>query len=285
MTCPGSHIEKVADLGSRSGLIRKRGGQGGWWARGVLPRRPKGSGVPWKGQEGNVLSHCLLPYFVRLWVTETGGWGVLKDPGLAGAFPLPPGPLPMEAIEKMASLCMRDPDEEEEGTDEEDVEADDDLLVRTRGGQGTSPTLSSRHLRLALHCVSLQAELNEVLGEEQKALETHPPVAQVYSNVTGPCSPWFKALLSLSAMGPRAGGRAPLSCSGQWDGDDDDDGVRGATCLIYNRYSTKEAVRVGPSRVTTQTICPAPPTAKGHNPQPRGRGHLAGEAGPLPESS
>ncbi|KAB0397920.1 hypothetical protein E2I00_014542, partial [Balaenoptera physalus] len=61
------------------------------------------------------------------------------------------GPLPMEAIEKMASLCMRDPDkEEEEGTDEEDVEADDDLL----------------------------AELNEVLGEEQKALESHPPVAQ-----------------------------------------------------------------------------------------------------------
>ncbi|XP_066203634.1 coiled-coil and C2 domain-containing protein 1A isoform X2 [Saccopteryx leptura] len=61
------------------------------------------------------------------------------------------GPLPMEAIEKMASLCMRDPDEnEEEGTDEEDVEADDDLL----------------------------AELNEVLGEEQKTLESHPPVTQ-----------------------------------------------------------------------------------------------------------
>lgn len=36
----------------------------------------------------------------------------------------------MEAIEKMARLCMRDPDEEEEeGTDEDDVEADDDLLV------------------------------------------------------------------------------------------------------------------------------------------------------------
>uniref|UniRef100_A0A452QSE4 Coiled-coil and C2 domain-containing protein 1A n=1 Tax=Ursus americanus TaxID=9643 RepID=A0A452QSE4_URSAM len=44
------------------------------------------------------------------------------------------GPLPMEAIEKMASLCMRDPDEgEDEGTDEEDVEADDDLLVSTQG--------------------------------------------------------------------------------------------------------------------------------------------------------
>ncbi|XP_016790754.1 coiled-coil and C2 domain-containing protein 1A isoform X2 [Pan troglodytes] len=61
------------------------------------------------------------------------------------------GPLPMEAIEKMASLCMRDPDEdEEEGTDEDDLEADDDLL----------------------------AELNEVLGEEQKPSETPPPVAQ-----------------------------------------------------------------------------------------------------------
>uniref|UniRef100_F7A869 Coiled-coil and C2 domain-containing protein 1A n=1 Tax=Callithrix jacchus TaxID=9483 RepID=F7A869_CALJA len=61
------------------------------------------------------------------------------------------GPLPMEAIEKMASLCMRDPDEEEEeGTDEDDLEADDDLI----------------------------AELNEVLGEEQKASETPPPVAQ-----------------------------------------------------------------------------------------------------------
>lgn len=37
----------------------------------------------------------------------------------------------MEAIEKMASLCMKDVDEDEEGTDEEDVEADDDLLVST----------------------------------------------------------------------------------------------------------------------------------------------------------
>lgn len=68
------------------------------------------------------------------------------------------GPLPMEAIEKMASLCMRDPDEEEEGTDEEDVETDDDLL----------------------------AELNEVLGEEQKALETHPPVAQPKATTPSP---------------------------------------------------------------------------------------------------
>lgn len=58
------------------------------------------------------------------------------------------GPLPMEAIEKMASLCMRDEDEDED-TDE-DVEADDDLL----------------------------AELNEVLGEEQKAVEPQPTGTQ-----------------------------------------------------------------------------------------------------------
>ncbi|KAM8765977.1 coiled-coil and C2 domain-containing protein 1A isoform 3-T3 [Rhynchonycteris naso] len=69
------------------------------------------------------------------------------------------GPLPMEAIEKMASLCMRDPDEDvEEGTDEEDVEADDDLL----------------------------AELNEVLGEEQKTLESHPPVSQSKASAPSP---------------------------------------------------------------------------------------------------
>lgn len=48
----------------------------------------------------------------------------------------------METIEKMARLCMRDPDEdEEEGTDEEDVEEDDELLVRAQRpgemGQGS----------------------------------------------------------------------------------------------------------------------------------------------------
>ncbi|XP_049644471.1 coiled-coil and C2 domain-containing protein 1A isoform X2 [Suncus etruscus] len=67
------------------------------------------------------------------------------------------GPLPMEAIEKMASLCMRDEDEEED-TDDEDVEADDDLL----------------------------AELSEVLGEEQKAAELQPPVAQPRSTAPSP---------------------------------------------------------------------------------------------------
>lgn len=75
------------------------------------------------------------------------------------------GPLPMEAIEKMARMCMRDSDEEEEeGTDEDDVEADDDLL----------------------------AELNEVLGEEPKASETPPPVAQ--PKPSAPC-PGLEAIL------------------------------------------------------------------------------------------
>ncbi|KAM6148360.1 coiled-coil and C2 domain-containing protein 1A isoform 2-T2 [Erethizon dorsatum] len=69
------------------------------------------------------------------------------------------GPLPMEAIEKMARLCMRDSDEEEkEGTDEDDVEADDDLL----------------------------AELNEVLGEEQKASEPPTPMAEPKPSAPSP---------------------------------------------------------------------------------------------------
>ncbi|XP_013006373.1 coiled-coil and C2 domain-containing protein 1A isoform X2 [Cavia porcellus] len=68
------------------------------------------------------------------------------------------GPLPMEAIEKMARLCMQDPDEEEDATDEDDVEADDDLL----------------------------AELNEVLGEEQKVSEPLPPLAQPKPSAPSP---------------------------------------------------------------------------------------------------
>ncbi|KAM9098463.1 coiled-coil and C2 domain-containing protein 1A isoform X3 [Sarcophilus harrisii] len=54
-------------------------------------------------------------------------------------------PLPMETIEKMASLCMKDLDEGEgEEEDEEDVEDDDELL----------------------------AELNEVLGEREEPQDT-----------------------------------------------------------------------------------------------------------------
>lgn len=66
-----------------------------------------------------------------------GRLGTLEGSRSTWCLPLLPGPLPMEAIEKMASLCMRDPDEEEEEvTDEEDVEADDDLLVSVQSGSG-----------------------------------------------------------------------------------------------------------------------------------------------------
>lgn len=60
-------------------------------------------------------------------------------------------------------------------------------------------------------------------------------------------------------------------------------GLEGATHLVYSRYSTQEAIRVDLRGVTTQTVHLAPPAAKGHNPQPRAGGHLAGEAGPLPD--
>ena len=44
----------------------------------------------------------------------------------------------MEAIEEMAALCMKDPDEEE-GDDNEELEDEDDLMVR----RGLSPQGSS----------------------------------------------------------------------------------------------------------------------------------------------
>ncbi|XP_074670140.1 coiled-coil and C2 domain-containing protein 1A [Strix aluco] len=61
-------------------------------------------------------------------------------------------PLPMEAIEKMAALCMRDPDEEEEeGDDDEELADEDDLM----------------------------AELQEVLGEGEGSAATPAPPAKV----------------------------------------------------------------------------------------------------------
>uniref|UniRef100_A0A452F5U1 Coiled-coil and C2 domain containing 1A n=1 Tax=Capra hircus TaxID=9925 RepID=A0A452F5U1_CAPHI len=81
------------------------------------------------------------------------------------------GPLPMEAIEKMASLCMRDPDEdEEEGTDEEDVEADDDLLVK-----GSPPRLCTWPLpqpKATTPSPGLEATLQERLALYQTAIES-----------------------------------------------------------------------------------------------------------------
>ncbi|XP_072704525.1 coiled-coil and C2 domain-containing protein 1A isoform X2 [Ciconia boyciana] len=59
-------------------------------------------------------------------------------------------PLPMEAIERMAALCMKDLDEEE-GDDDEEVEDEDDLM----------------------------AELQEVLGEEEGSGDAPAPPAKV----------------------------------------------------------------------------------------------------------
>ncbi|XP_064293317.1 coiled-coil and C2 domain-containing protein 1A isoform X3 [Phalacrocorax carbo] len=58
-------------------------------------------------------------------------------------------PLPMEAIERMAALCMKD--EEEEGDDDEELEDEDDLM----------------------------AELQEVLGEEEGSGDAPAPPAKV----------------------------------------------------------------------------------------------------------
>ncbi|NXW56055.1 C2D1A protein, partial [Eurystomus gularis] len=58
-------------------------------------------------------------------------------------------PLPMEAIEKMAALCMKDPDEEEE--EDEELEDEDDLM----------------------------AELQEVLGDGEGSAATPEPPAKV----------------------------------------------------------------------------------------------------------
>ncbi|XP_030401706.1 coiled-coil and C2 domain-containing protein 1A isoform X2 [Gopherus evgoodei] len=59
-------------------------------------------------------------------------------------------PLPMEAIDRMAALCMKDLDEED-GEEEEDLEDEDDLM----------------------------AELNEVLGEEKEIKDATIPAAKV----------------------------------------------------------------------------------------------------------
>ncbi|NXC78407.1 C2D1A protein, partial [Anhinga anhinga] len=60
-------------------------------------------------------------------------------------------PLPMEAIERMAALCMKDLEEEEDGDDDEALEDEDDLM----------------------------AELQEVLGEEEGSGDAPAPPAKV----------------------------------------------------------------------------------------------------------
>ncbi|XP_074423102.1 coiled-coil and C2 domain-containing protein 1A isoform X1 [Larus michahellis] len=70
--------------------------------------------------------------------------------GRAAPGEKPPGktPLPMEAIERMAALCMKDPDEEEE---DEELEDEDDLM----------------------------AELQEVLGDGGRSADAPAPLAKV----------------------------------------------------------------------------------------------------------
>uniref|UniRef100_A0A667GU60 Coiled-coil and C2 domain-containing protein 1A n=1 Tax=Lynx canadensis TaxID=61383 RepID=A0A667GU60_LYNCA len=84
------------------------------------------------------------------------------------------GPLPMEAIEKMASLCMRDPDEEEGTDDEEDVEADDDLLVSTQGRAGGHPCCHCpvQQPKAAAPSPGVEATLQERLALYQRAIES-----------------------------------------------------------------------------------------------------------------
>ncbi|KAK2495183.1 hypothetical protein MC885_001887 [Smutsia gigantea] len=81
------------------------------------------------------------------------------------------------AIEKMASLCMRDPDEdEEEGSDEEAVEADDDLLTAIesarQAGDGAKMRRYDRGLKTLENLLASVREGNAIDEED-----IPPPVA------------------------------------------------------------------------------------------------------------
>ncbi|XP_068939279.1 coiled-coil and C2 domain-containing protein 1A [Petaurus breviceps papuanus] len=99
-------------------------------------------------------------------IPEDGDSGDLEAEFMALVGAQPPqelkskAPLPMETIEKMASLCMKDMDEEEgeEDDDDDDVEDDDELL----------------------------AELNEVLGEREESQNTHNLPLDKSSNLPQP---------------------------------------------------------------------------------------------------
>lgn len=136
MTSPGLQSDKAAEPGCEVRLDREEMRRAGSAGSGIIPGGPEGCGVPWKGRERG--RHAAL--FFGATGHEDGKLETLEGSQFSWGLSLPPGPLPMEAIEKMASLCMRDPDEDEdEGTDEEDVEADDDLLVSTQGKAGGFP--------------------------------------------------------------------------------------------------------------------------------------------------
>lgn len=131
-----SHSEKVPEPEFELGLHKE----------GIRPVRSLGSGIVPAGSRAVGAMEVpggrhAAPLPATLFSGAVGGrdgrLGTLEGSRCTWRLPLLPGPLPMEAIEKMASLCMRDPDEdEEEVTDEEDVEADDDLLVSVQRGAG-----------------------------------------------------------------------------------------------------------------------------------------------------
>lgn len=150
-----------------------------------------------------------------------GRLGTLEGSQSSWGLYLPPGPLPMEAIDKMASLCMRDPDEgEDEGTDEEDVEADDDLLVSTRGKAGGLPRCHcaiQRALMLGPRpCAPAgRAERGPWGGTEDCGVP--PSCGSGIAQQPAPHSPELEAFPGLSAMLPWAGDMTPL----RPEGDDD----------------------------------------------------------------
>uniref|UniRef100_A0A8C6YG89 Coiled-coil and C2 domain containing 1A n=1 Tax=Naja naja TaxID=35670 RepID=A0A8C6YG89_NAJNA len=90
-------------------------------------------------------------------------------------------PLPMEAIEKMAALCMKDLDEED-GVEEEDLEDDDELMVTIpwdleHGAPAASSTSESILLeRLAMYKVAVanakQAGENSKMRRYERGLKT-----------------------------------------------------------------------------------------------------------------
>lgn len=93
----------------------------------------------------------------------------------------------MEAIERMAALCMRDPgeEEEEEEGDDEDPEGEEELMVGTEGVCGSfwgqpTPKRGCRAEEWLTSRPRLQAELQEVLGDGGGGSESPDPPTQVW---------------------------------------------------------------------------------------------------------
>ncbi|NWS64936.1 C2D1A protein, partial [Chunga burmeisteri] len=92
---------------------------------------------------------------------------LVGDRAAPGEKPTGKTPLPMEAIEKMAALCMKDP--EEEGDEDEELEDEDDLMVRRAQ---VSPGGSE--------CFSLQLQVPEVPAEPSGIESTLAERAAMY---------------------------------------------------------------------------------------------------------